>query len=550
MNVIPTRVLLIEDNPGDARLIEEMLAEAGGSPFELERAERLDTGLELLSQDRFDVALLDLGLPDSRGLDTLRRALSRAPDIPLVVLTGLEDEAVGLEAVGEGAQDYLVKGKVGPELLSRSILYAKERKQSQEALKHSEEHFRSLIENGLDLITLLNADGTIRYESPSIENILGYKREELLGKNVFEYVHPDDVGPIVETFSRGIQTPGALEYVKYRFRHKDGSWRDFESIGNNLIEDPHIRGVVVNSRDITDRIRLEEQVKASEEYHRALIEHSMDLVIVLNEDASIRYVSPSVEQILQYKPEEVTGDNIFDYIHPEDASYPMQLFEAAINNPGKPYHIECRAMHRNGIWRFIETIGVNYLNNPYIRGFVLNSRHVTERKRLEEALRDMSHTDEITGLNNRRGFFTLAQQYQKIARRQEQRYAILYADLDGLKNINDTYGHDMGTEALIETAAVLKDIFRESDIIARFGGDEFVVLVAGAFQDQMDRVLGRFQKVVDTRNQNKGRPYSLSISTGVSFFDPSRPESLDELIARADAAMYEEKRRKIRSEPR
>ena len=88
------------------------------------------------------------------------------------------------------------------------------------------------------------------------------------------------------------------------------------------------------------------------------------------------------------------------------------------------------------------------------------------------------------------------------------------------------------------------------DIIARFGGDEFVVLVAGAFQDQMDRVLGRFQKVVDTRNQNKGRPYSLSISTGVSFIDPSRPESLDELIARADASMYEEKRRKIRSEPR
>jgi len=129
------KVLLVEDNHGDARLIKEMLTEARGNPFDAECADLLATGLEHLAQGGIDVVLLDLGLPDSRGLDTLVKVQAQVLGVPIVVLTGLDDEALAVEAVKEGAQDYLVKGQVDSNLLGRSIRYAIERKRAEEALR-------------------------------------------------------------------------------------------------------------------------------------------------------------------------------------------------------------------------------------------------------------------------------------------------------------------------------------------------------------------------------------------------------------------------------
>jgi signal transduction histidine kinase len=123
------RILLVEDNPGDARLLEEHLRDASTLGATIKHVERLDAAEAQLARERPDVVLLDLSLPDAQGIDTVKGALAAAPDVPIVVLTGLDDEAVALRAVHAGAQDYLVKGKVGPALLSRSIRYAIERKQ-------------------------------------------------------------------------------------------------------------------------------------------------------------------------------------------------------------------------------------------------------------------------------------------------------------------------------------------------------------------------------------------------------------------------------------
>jgi len=149
MNSEAIRVLLIGDNPGDARLIREMLApgpcpgtraEVRSAIFDLECADRLSTGLERLTEGGIDVLLLDLGLPDSRGLDTLGRAYAQAPQVPIIVLTVLDDEALAVKAMREGAQDYLVKGRVDSNLLVRSIRYATERKRAEEPLRQYAEH--------------------------------------------------------------------------------------------------------------------------------------------------------------------------------------------------------------------------------------------------------------------------------------------------------------------------------------------------------------------------------------------------------------------------
>src|SRR5208282_1122947 len=136
--------------------------------------------------------LLDLSLPDADGIDTLVRAHEHSPKTPIVVMTGHDDEALAVRAVRAGAQDYLVKGRVDGDLLVRSIRYASERGRAVEALERREEHYRSLIEYSMDLISILNLDGTIRYVSPSHERLLGYPLDELVGRNVLSFVHPED----------------------------------------------------------------------------------------------------------------------------------------------------------------------------------------------------------------------------------------------------------------------------------------------------------------------------------------------------------------------
>ena len=157
---------------------------------------------------------------------------------------------------------------IGASTIARDITERKRSEQelrhSRQALQESELRFRSLVQNSSDIITILGADGTIHYESPSIERILGYKPENLVGKNVFEFVHPDDMPRIEAVFREHLPVPGSIHPLELRFRHNDGSWRTLEAIGNNLLHEPGVAGIVVNSRDISERKRTEDVLHATE----------------------------------------------------------------------------------------------------------------------------------------------------------------------------------------------------------------------------------------------------------------------------------------------
>ena len=201
-----TKVLLIEDNPGDVRLIRELLKEAYGVSFSLECVDRLSAGLELLGQGAIDIVLLDLGLPDSQGFDTFIRVHSSVPQVPIVILSGLADEALAAQAVREGTQDYLIKGQVDSNLLGCSLRYAIERKQAEETLRQSEENFRALAENASDGIIITSADGGIVYANKQASEITGRTVDEL-----------------VQTDTKKLAFPGRLQELVRR--HKE-SWRE------------------------------------------------------------------------------------------------------------------------------------------------------------------------------------------------------------------------------------------------------------------------------------------------------------------------------------
>jgi diguanylate cyclase (GGDEF)-like protein len=208
--------------------------------------------------------------------------------------------------------------------------------------------------------------------------------------------------------------------------------------------------------------------------------------------------------------------------------------------------VSCQSEHqskRDGRF-FLQTLSPVRDKDGTILAVTVVSKDISDRRRMEEELRELSLTDELTGLYNRRGFMTFADQYVKITNRMKSSISMLYADLDGLKVINDAFGHIEGDAALSEFAEVLKETFRESDIVARIGGDEFVVMPVALGKATVEAALERLNKNIASINSGENRKYRLAISYGIAFYDPAAPCSIEELLRRGDKMMYENKKSK------
>lgn len=265
MNGKNIRILLVEDNPGDVRLIRTFLAEAGVDKAVLISAGTLARGMELLDGGAIDAVLLDLGLPDSQGLDTLHAVREKCISVPVVVLSGLQDEDIAVSAVQKGAQDYLVKGKVDGNLLWRSICYAVERKKSEAALLESESKYRLLAENASDVIWTADLNLKVNYISPSVAAMQGYTPEEIVGIPLAKSMIAESFKKALALFKTGMEAEKcgkevdrAITMFESEFIRKDGSTFWAETIAN-FIRDSNgcITGLQGVTRDISERKRLE-----------------------------------------------------------------------------------------------------------------------------------------------------------------------------------------------------------------------------------------------------------------------------------------------------
>ncbi len=190
-----------------------------------------------------------------------------------------------------------------------------EHKQAQEALKRSELHFRSLIENASELIVVLGEDETIQYQSPSVERVLGHEPDDLMGRNVFELVHPDDVDRVRAGFEWGNQTPGRVTPVEFRVRHRDGTYRDLEATGTNLLYDPAVGGAVINARDITERKKAD----TSRLVFSQSVEQSSEAIFMFDANAKMTFANKAAEALYGYEMEEMLGRRPRDLFGINDA---------------------------------------------------------------------------------------------------------------------------------------------------------------------------------------------------------------------------------------
>lgn len=253
----------------------------------------------------------------------------------------------------------------------------------------AQSYFRRLIDYTLDIITVLDAEGKVLYNSPSLKRTLGYEQHELNGRYCFEFVHPDDLPRVLAVFKRGTKKSGITESVEYRFLHKDGSWRYLESVANNLLDDPVIRGLVVSSRDITDRKQVEAELRESEEMHRSLVRISPDAITVSDLQGNITYVSPQTIKLHGFdKEEELIGLNAIRLVPREERDKALAIYQMALKD-GMVRNAEITAIKKDGR-RFPVELNITLIRDSQgrPRGLVAFTRDISDRKKMEIELRN------------------------------------------------------------------------------------------------------------------------------------------------------------------
>ena len=403
---LPLKILLVEDNPSDADLIQEVLSPNGSIDFKIVWVSRLCDALGRLGENATDLALLDLGLPDSQGIDTVSSVAKAAPYLPIVVLTGLDDEPTGIAAVHEGAQDYLFKGDINPNLLRRAINYAMERKKIEQELKASETRFKEIFDhtdNGVAVYRAIN-DGhnfILTDLNKSVERIESIHRIEVIGQKA-THIFPglEDCG-LLEVFQR-VWLTGNPEHPPI-FYYKDQricGWRD--SYINKL---PSGEIVAIYS-DETQRIQAQQELKESEQRYRTAIEHSNDGVAILREMRHV-YVNQKYLEIFDYRqPEALIDHPISKILHPDDAQNVLDLINRREKGEPAPSRYECKGLKKDGQTVYIEasvaqtTFQGDTVTLAYLRDITPRRKAEEDRLRLATAIEQAS---EIVLITNRDG---------------------------------------------------------------------------------------------------------------------------------------------------
>jgi diguanylate cyclase (GGDEF)-like protein/PAS domain S-box-containing protein len=303
-----------------------------------------------------------------------------------------------------------------------------------------------------------------------------------------------------------------------------------------------VTGLVVLRQLLTVRENLrllaEHAARQNEARFRSLVQHSSDVIIVTRADGTVRFVSPSATRVFGYDPTAVLRQTVPELLHPDDRDRASRFFREAALAPGVSGPVEWRFRQADGSWLHAEILATNLLHDTSVKGVVLNTRDVSERRRLEEQLTHQAFHDPLTGLANRALFRDRVSHALALAQRRGTPVTVLFLDLDDFKTVNDSLGHGEGDRLLIAVAERFLACARTADTVARLGGDEFAILIEGA--EGREGLPERLAAAMSHPFTLSGNQVRVTASIGVA--SASADDSADDLLRNADMAMYAAKR--------
>ncbi len=557
MKIKPAKALLIEDDPYIAQLIRKMLNKVRDISFDLIHADSLSSGLEHLKDEHFVIILLDLGLPDSSGIKTLNKVYAQASDIPIIVFTGQDDETLGVNAVNAGAEDYLVKGQTDSKSLVRAIRYAVGRHQAKESLKHTTANLKRTVEELKKankkiisqhksvieeerLKVLLQLSGATAHElnqplTALMDNVELMRLERKIPENLQKYMENiEDAGQKISEIIRRIQTipqdnidsydggnsTDAL-YEKVSIMSVEESDADFKKISNclktfiqlDLTRAKNIKGAITLLNDSPVDLILSEYFLpdgSGLDILKSLSDSKLEIPVVI-------IAGQGDETIAS----EVIDAGAYDYLPKNRIS--KKSLSRSITNTVEKFGLEKEIKLANG--KLAEMSSLE-----------------REMKQAQIQLAEMSTRDELTSLYNRRYFIESLERELARAKRYKRNLGFCMIDLDKFKNVNDTYGHLAGDMVLSTVGRMFDEHFRQGDLICRYGGEEFAVILPDTSLKSAMAVCERLRKkVFSHRFKYNSSDFSISISIGVALYNHLVHSSPVELVSAADQALYQAK---------
>lgn len=403
----------------------------------------------------------------------------------------------------------------------------------------TEERYRSLVESTEDSIYLVDKSYKYLFMNKKHLSRLGLPNDQVMGVE-FGVCHlPEETKKFQEKINNVFETGRSAQFEYKSMRDDRYFLQTFSPVKR---ADGETIAITVVSKDVTDRKQVEVAYRESEERFRTLFDYASDSIFLLKStDGGLIIVDANnvACSMHGYTYEGLIGKPIAIL---DDAEAREHVQERARRlTAGEPLTFEVNHVRKDGSTFPVEVSArrIKIGDELYVLAI---DRDISERKKMEQELRELSLTDELTGLYNRRACLTLGEQLLKIANRDKKGIYVLYADVDNLKIINDEMGHQTGDQALSDVAAILKEKFRESDVIARIGGDEFVVIPIGITGDSEKVMISRLQTELDNYAEKIKRSYKLSVSVGISYNDPDSPSTMEELLFKADKKMYAQKK--------
>jgi diguanylate cyclase (GGDEF)-like protein/PAS domain S-box-containing protein len=423
--------------------------------------------------------------------------------------------------------------KLGVQVLQRDTT---RQKQVENALRESEEKYRSVIERANDGIGIIQENSAIKFVNNQMAQMLGYQPAELIGRQFTDFVQTENIEELMNRYQQRFAGKAVPSVYELKLLKKNGEQIDVE-INAGMIQYEGKPADLVFVREVTERKRAEEALEASERRYRELVEDASDVVYTTDPDGHFTYVNRPAEKLTGYSKDALLGMHFNEVVSPEWRDRVESFYQQQRDNQVRNSSLEFPILTRKGKEKWIEQKVTMIIERDQLTEVQSIVRDITERKKAGEALREMATIDPLTSLYNRRRFSEfLAHEIDRNKRYQTDLSVIMF-DIDHFKNINDTHGHEEGDKVLKSFGARMKDIIRESDIIARWGGEEFMVLAVNSDVKNAQIVAEKIR--ADIESQHFAGAAKFTVSAGVSQIEPD--DDAADLIDRADKALYHAK---------